>query len=172
MSLRSTLSSASSNTLPSSVLATILEDRLPPGWKKDRQIKTRGWPQLEGVHYFPRLTITELILNEHVVVLRPRRVISDKVRVWAQYGVGTHFSECSSSARMQIAIEQQPIDRETDRSLPGDKGGEQRGYYRDFQHLCSKKVQWDLHNFPFKITKYAHAWICCSSLFVFLLYGA
>ena len=37
MSLRSTLSSASPNTLPSSALAAILEDKLPPG-QKDRQI--------------------------------------------------------------------------------------------------------------------------------------
>ena len=39
------------------------------------------------------LTITELILDDHVVVLCPGRVVANQMRMRAKYRVGAHFTE-------------------------------------------------------------------------------
>ena len=39
------------------------------------------------------LTITELILDDHVVVLGPGRVVANQMRMRAKYRMGAHFAE-------------------------------------------------------------------------------
>ena len=45
------------------------------------------------------LTITELILDDHVVVLCPGRVVANQMRMRAKYRVGAHFAECRRPVR-------------------------------------------------------------------------
>ena len=44
-----------------------------------------------------KLTVTEFILNEHVVVFSPGRVVSHQVRMGAQYRMCTHLTQGRSS---------------------------------------------------------------------------
>ena len=47
-----------------------------------------------------KLTIAVLILNEHVVVLSPGRVVANQVRMGAKYCMRTHLTQgCSSEER-------------------------------------------------------------------------
>ena len=44
-----------------------------------------------------KLTVAVLVLNEHVVVFSPGRVVAYQVRMGAQYCMCTHFTQgCSS----------------------------------------------------------------------------
>ena len=55
-----------------------------------------------------KLTVAVFVLNEHVVVLSPGRVVAYQVRMGAKYCMRTHLTQgCSSEERRQKKTEEE-----------------------------------------------------------------
>ena len=73
------------------------------------------FPRMETNLFYLVLTITELVLDDHVVVLGPGRVVANQMRMRAKYRMGTHFAECCRS----VVERERERERET-RKLMGE----------------------------------------------------